>query len=166
VVDLVLQDGSGLQLVHDIRSRHPHLAILALSVEDERIYARRALQAGAQGYLMKVAVTEEVVVAIRQILDGHVYVSPAMQIRLLDSLATGHVPVDGSPTERLTNREVEVFRLLGTGLRTREVATRLHVSIKTIETYCERIKATLGLSSFPELLREAILWVHSQQPGT
>jgi DNA-binding NarL/FixJ family response regulator len=164
VVDLVLQDGGGLQLIHDIRSRHPHLAVLALSVGDERIYARRALEAGARGYMMKVAVTEEVVAAIRQILDGHVYVSPAMQTRLLDSLAAGNANADGSPDERLTNREVEVFRLLGAGLRTREIATRLHLSIKTVETYCERIKASLGLSSFPELLREAILWVHSQEP--
>lgn len=163
VVDLVLRDGSGLQLIRDIRARHPRLAVLALSMQDERIYARRALQAGAQGYLMKQEVTESVVEAIRQILDGHVYVSPSMQRRLLDSLTAGEAPHAGPLAERLTDRELEVFRLLGAGLRTREVAAELHLSIKTVATYCERIKTSLNLSSFPELLREAVLWVHSQE---
>ena len=148
VVDLILPDGSGLQLIRDIKSRHPHLAVLALSMQDERIYARRALQAGAQGYLMKQEVTEQVVEAIRQVLDGHVYVSPSMQRRLLDSLTAGDTPAAGSLAERLTDRELEVFRLLGAGLRTREVAAKLHLSIKTVETYCERIKTSLNLSRF------------------
>lgn len=164
VVDLILPDGSGLQLIRDIRARHPHVAMLALSMQDERIYAVRALEAGARGYLMKQEATEQVVEAIRQILGGHIYVSPAMRQRLVDSLANHDCPAAGSPTERLTDRELEVFHLLGEGHRTREIAAKLHVSIKTVATYCERIKISLNLSSFPELLREAALWVHSQEP--
>jgi DNA-binding NarL/FixJ family response regulator len=164
VLDLVLPDGNGLQLIRDIRARYPRVAVLVLSMHDERIYARRALQAGARGYLMKQEATEQVVEAIRQVLDGHVYVSPAMRLRLVDTLADRGSPAADSPADRLTDRELEVFRLLGEGHRTRAIAAALHVSIKTVETYCERIKTRLNLSSYPELIREAALWANGQEP--
>jgi len=163
VVDLLLRDGSGLQLIRDIRSRHPRLPVLVLSMQDERLYARRALRAGARGYLMKGEATEQVVDAIRQILAGHVYLSPAMRVCLLDSLALDGSSEPESPVERLSDRELEVFRLLGEGLRTRQIAARLHLSIKTVETYCERIKGALRVSSHPELIREAVLWARDRE---
>ena len=163
IVDLVLPDGSGLQLIRDIHARYPQMAVLALSMQDERIYARRVLDAGARGYLMKQEATDQVVEAIRKILGGHVYVSAAMRQRLVDSLAHADGSSAGASAEKLTDRELEVFRLLGEGHRTRETAARLHVSIKTVQTYCERIKITLGLSNFSELIREATLWVHGQR---
>jgi DNA-binding NarL/FixJ family response regulator len=166
VLDLILRDDNGLDVLKDIKIRHPRLPVLVLSIQDERIYAGRVLQAGARGYIMKQEVTSKVIVAIRQILQGHVYLSDSAGLRLLDSMARGNPQPQRSPVEHLSNRELEVYRLLGEGLTTRAVAQKLHVSIKTVETYCERIKSHLHLATRNELLREAVLWVHTQQRPT
>ncbi len=164
IVDLLLKDGSGLELIRDIQTRHPRLLVLALSIQDERLYARRALQAGAKGYIMKQEATDKVVEAIRYVLSGHVYLSDPMRRRLLDSLAGSDSTSFLSPIEQLSNRELEVFRLLGEGMSTRQIAERLHLSVKTIETYCDRIKVRLNLATRSELVRDAVLWVHEVQP--
>jgi len=163
IVDLLLKDGSGLELIRDIHTRHPRLPVLALSIQDERLYARRALQAGAKGYIMKQEATDKVVEAIRHVLSGHVYLSDPMRLRLLDSLAGSDSMSFLSPIEQLSDRELEVFRLLGEGLGTRQIAERLHLSVKTVETYCDRIKVRLNLASRSELVRDAVLWVHDGQ---
>ncbi len=164
IVDLLLKDGSGLELIRDIQTRHPLLPVVALSIQDERLYGRRALQAGAKGYIMKQEATDKVVDAIRHVLSGHVYLSDPMRLRLLDSLAGSDSTSFLSPIEQLSNRELEVFRLLGEGLATRQIAARLHLGVKTIETYCDRIKVRLNLASRSELVRDAVLWVHEEQP--
>ena len=163
-MDLLLKDGSGLELIRDVQTRHPRLPVLALSIQDERLYARRALQAGAKGYIMKQEATDKVVEAIRHVLSGHVYLSDPMRLRLLDSLAGSDSTSFLSPIEQLSDRELEVFRLLGEGLGTRQIAERLHLSVKTVETYCDRIKVRLNLASRGELVRDAVLWVHEGQP--
>jgi DNA-binding NarL/FixJ family response regulator len=163
VVDLVLEDSSGLDLIRDIKGRHPGLPVLALSAKDECLYARRAIQAGARGYIMKREATEGVIEALRQVLAGHVYLSEQMKVRLLDGLAEGEPQAFLLPIEQLSDRELEVFRLLGEGLRTRQIAERLHLSVKTIETYYERIKLGLRLSTLNELMRHAVLWASESQ---
>lgn len=163
VIDLMLKDGSGLELIRDLLAQHPRLRALALSMHDERLFAPRALAAGARGYLMKHEATEKILEAIRQVLAGHVYLSEAMRVRLLDNLARGEVPADQSPMNLLSDRELEVFRLVGEGLETREIAARLQLSVKTVETYYERIKNRLGLASRAEILRHAVLWIIGAQ---
>jgi len=165
IVDLLLKDGSGLELIRDIHARHPHLPVLALSILDERVYATRAFQAGAKGYIMKQEATDKVVEAIHHVFSGHVYLSDPMRLRLLDSLAGSDSTSFLSPIEQLSDRELEVFRLLGEGLGTRQIAERLHLSVKTVETYCDRIKVRLNLASRSELVRDAVLWVHDGQPS-
>lgn len=162
LVDLMLKEGSGLDLIRDIASRHHGLPVLVLSVQDERMYAPRALQAGAKGYIMKNEVTEKVVDAIRHVLDGHVYLSSQMRARFLDGLAKGTTPAADPPQVRFSDRELQVYQLLGAGLGTREIAAQLHLSTNTIETYYERIKLRLGLQTRDELLRHATLWNHEQ----
>lgn len=159
VIDMVLNDCSGLDLIRDLLSRHPGLRVLALSMHDERLFATRALAAGARGYLMKEEAAEEIIDAIRQILAGHVYLSDTMRSQLLDNLARCEVPADQSAMNLLSDRELEVFRLVGEGLETREIAARLHLSVKTIETYYERIKTRLGLASRAEIIRHSVLWI-------
>ena len=163
VIDLMLRDGGGLDLIRDIATRHPGLPTLVFSGYDERLYAPRALRAGARGYVMKQEATEKVVEAIRYVLDGHICVSKRMQSRFLDGLAKGKTPPGDSPLEHFTDRELEVYRLLGAGLQTRNIAAKLHLSISTIETYCERIKLRLSLESRSDLVRHAAIWANTQE---
>lgn len=159
VVDLLLQDSRGLDLIRDLAHRHPNVPCLVFSTQDERLYAQRALWAGAKGYLMKQEAPAIVIEAIRQVLEGHIYVSQRMQSRFLDGMAknkTGPVP---SPLEQFTDRELQVYRLAGEGLRTRDIAAKLHLSVSTVETYCERIKLRLSLESRNDIVRHAALWL-------
>jgi DNA-binding NarL/FixJ family response regulator len=162
VADLVLKDGSGLDLIRDLKIRSPQLPVLVLSMQDEKVYALRAIRAGARGYLMKQEAADKVIEALRRILAGHVYLSPQMTAQLVDCQVGGDATVPGTADESLSDRELEVFSLLGQGLRTRQIAARLHLSVKTIESYYERIKTRLQLDAYPELLREAVLWVHAK----
>ena len=159
VVDLAFSAGSGLGLIRDLKVWHPDLPVLVLSMHDESIYAERVLRAGASGYIMKHEVTEHFVQAIREVLRGGIYLSERMATRMLQRLA-GKAPAGAaaSSIESLSDRELEVFQLIAQGLSTREVAERLYLSIKTVETHLDHIKAKLGLESSRELFRYAIVW--------
>jgi DNA-binding NarL/FixJ family response regulator len=163
VVDISLKDTSGIELIKDIKVQYPNLPVLTLSMHDEGIYAERAMRAGARGYIMKQEATEKVVTAIRRVLAGEVYVSEGMAAKMVGKLIAGPSEVGGSPVDRLSDRELEVFRLIGAGYGTREMAEKLHLSVKTIETYRAHIKEKLDLVDANELLRTAITWVNAEQ---
>lgn len=162
IVDISLKETSGMDLIKDIKAQYPKLFVLALSMHDESLYAERALRAGARGYVMKAEATEKVITAIRKILGGQIYVSDRMSAKMVRKLVGGGPDVGESAIERLSDRELEVFHLIGQGYGTRQIAERLHLSIKTIETYREHIKEKLNLADANELLQYAIQWTHSQ----
>jgi DNA-binding NarL/FixJ family response regulator len=163
IVDVSLTTGpSGLELIKDLAARHPRLRMLALSTHDEKLYAERALRAGAKGYVMKQEPTECVMRAIRKILAGEVYLSQTMNERMLRKIAGPRSQPLATEIEELSDRELEVYRLLGQGLGTRQIAANLHVSVSTVETYRAHIKEKLHIASAPELVRHAVEWVHSQ----
>jgi DNA-binding NarL/FixJ family response regulator len=165
VVDLSLKGTSGLELMKDIKVRYPKLPVLVLSMYDESIYAERSLRAGARGYMMKEEATDKVLHAIRTVLGGQVYLSEEMSSRLLHMLVGGKAEGGGSPAERLSDRELEVFQLIGRGYGNTEIARQLHLSPKTVETYRAHIKEKLNLTSATELLQHAIQWVQSLGAG-
>jgi DNA-binding NarL/FixJ family response regulator len=141
------------------------MTMLVLSMHDESLYAERALRAGAQGYIMKRESTRNVIAAIRRVLDGKLYVSEAVTEAMTARLVQGKPLPHRSPVEQLSDRELEVFEMLGRGLGTREIAESLRVSIKTIQAYCARAKEKLNLNSGTELLREAIRWAETKRPS-
>jgi len=153
-----LNGPDGLDLLKDIRTRFPELPVLILSMHDESVYAERALRAGAQGYVMKQEATERVLVALRRILSGEIYVSERIANRMLQRYIGG--PSAGRPSTiaDLTDRELEVFRLIGEGHSTRQIAEELHISVKTVESYQAHIKEKLSLRSARELVQHAIQW--------
>ena len=162
-VDISLGDTSGLELIKDIKTRFPSLPILALSMHQESFYAERAIRAGAKGYITKQEATKKVIMAIRQVLDGRLYLSEKMKEKVLRSLLGDNGSGAGtSPIDRLTDRELDVFSLLGQGRGTRQIAEQLCLSIKTIETYRSRIKEKLNISSSSELLLYAFQWANRQ----
>lgn len=165
VVDISLKDSSGLELVKDLKSSMPEVHVLVLSMHDESLYAERVLRAGARGYIMKRETTRKVIDAIRQVLDGRIYVSAPVSETLTARLVQGADPGPLSPVKTLSDRELEVFELLGRGQPTRAIAESMHVSVKTVQAYCARIKEKLNLTSATELLREAIRWTESRNPG-
>ncbi|MFH1723546.1 MAG: response regulator transcription factor [Elusimicrobiota bacterium] len=165
IVDISLKNSSGIELIRAIKTRHEGLPVLALSMHDESLYAERVLRCGARGYVMKQEVTESVVEALRKILGGSVYVSERMSAKILEKLVHGgRVPSD-SPTERLGNRELEVFQLIGHGFGTSQIAEKLHMSVKTVEAHREHIKKKLNLKNASELLRFAIEWEKNAHQG-
>jgi DNA-binding NarL/FixJ family response regulator len=151
-----------MELIKDITARYPDLLVLALSMHDESLYGERALRAGAKGYIMKAEATENVVTAIRKVLSGQIYVSDKMAAKMVRKLVSSEPQVGASAIERLSDRELEVFHLIGQGYGTRQISERLHLSIKTIETYRAHIKEKLNLADANELLQYAIQWVRSQ----
>ena len=165
IVDISLQETSGLELIKDLKVQHPSMPVLALSMYEESLYAERVLRAGAKGYIMKREATKNVVVAIRKVLSGQLYLSEKMAITLVDKLVGGKADASASPIDRLTDRELEVFSMLGHGKGTRQISERLHLSVKTIETYRSRIKEKLNLASGSELLQHAFQWVNSRGKG-
>jgi len=162
IVDISLKDTSGMDLIKDMKIQYPNVPILILSMHDESLYAERALRAGAKGYIMKHEATERVITAIRRVLAGEIYVSDSMAAKMVTKLATGITPQSASPVECLSDRELEVFRLIGEGHKTRDVAEKLHLSVKTIETYRAHIKEKLGFKDGNELFRFAVEWVNSE----
>lgn len=154
VIDLSLRDGSGLELIERIHEYDPAIPILVLSMHDELLYAERVLGAGALGYVNKQEPADRVLKAIRRVLDGQRYVSRRMAERQVGAAG----PDSRSPLERLTDREMQVLRLIGAGKATREIAAELQLSVKTVDTYREHLKAKLGLESANELLRYAVAW--------
>ena len=158
-VDISLKGGDGIELIKDIKVRHPHLPVLVLSMHDESLYAPRALRAGAKGYVMKQEAAETLVAAIRQVLAGKMWVSEKVAARMLQNFADGQCSGSPGPLEVLTDRELEVFEQIGRGLTTRQVAARLHLSVKTIESHQAKIRQKLTLKSARELVRVATMWV-------
>jgi DNA-binding NarL/FixJ family response regulator len=163
IIDLSLQDGSGIELIEQIRMRARSVRMLVSSMHDETLFAERVLQAGAMGYINKQEATKSVVDAIRQIMKGKIYLSSMMADRMLTQLVDRDHEVEQSPIKRLSNRELQVFELIGRGLATRQVAEHLHLSIKTIETHRESIKRKLNLETAGELTRAAVQWVLEQK---
>jgi DNA-binding NarL/FixJ family response regulator len=158
VVDISLNGPDGLDLLKDIRARCPDLPVLILSMHDESIYAERALRAGAQGYIMKQEATEKVLVALRRILSREIYVSERIANRMLQRYIGSPTAGTVSSIADLTDRELEVFRLIGEGHSTRRIAEELHISVKTVESYQAHIKEKLSLRSARELVQHAIQW--------
>ena len=161
IVDITLGDSDGIELTKDIKARHKGMPVIVLSMHDESIYAERVLRAGARAYLMKDTVSERIVTAIRTVLSGEIYVSDIMAKKLLRKLAGNHVDAINAPINNLTDREFEVFRWIGQGHKTSKIAQRMHLSVKTIETYHSRIKEKLSLANAAELLQYAIKWSSS-----
>lgn len=156
VVDIALQGRSGLELIKVLRSRWPKIITLVLSMHDERLYAERTLRAGARGYLMKGEAAPNMLAAIRRVLSGDVYLSPQMNATLLSRLADGQG--GRAAIDRLSDRELDVWRLIGQGRGTREIAEALHLSVKTIETHRQHIQSKLHLDTAAQLVQQAIQW--------
>lgn len=157
VLDISLDGPDGLELLKTLRLRYPNLPVLVLSMHDEAVYAERALRAGANGYIMKQEATEKVLTAIRHILGGDVYLSDRLTKRMLQQFVNGAVsPRD--PLAKLSDRELEVYRLIGAGHSTRQIADELHVSTKTVESYQAHIKEKLALRNARELVQHAVEW--------
>jgi DNA-binding NarL/FixJ family response regulator len=162
LLDLSLGDSSGMDLIKWLVKSDPALRILVLSMHDEMLYAERAIRAGARGYLNKRAAPDTIIAAIRAVLAGNIYLNPAIVGRILQRLAGGRAEAGTPDVERLSDREMETFELIGAGLGSREISERLCVSVKTVEAYRQRIKEKLGLSTGPELARRAVEWVLSK----
>jgi DNA-binding NarL/FixJ family response regulator len=165
IVDISLNGPDGLDLLKSVRATHPTLPVLILSMHDESIYAERALRAGANGYIMKQEATEKVLVAVRRILSGEIYVSDRIANRMLKHYITGSGTLRNSTIADLSDRELEVFRLIGEGHGTRQIAEELHVSVKTVESYQAHIKEKLSLRSARELMQHAIQWNMNEKAG-
>jgi DNA-binding NarL/FixJ family response regulator len=161
VVDISIKGGNGLELVKSIKASHATLPILVLSMHDESLYAERALRAGALGYIMKEEAAENVIVGIRKVLKGEVVLSEKMQGRLLHQLVSGRLKQGSSPIDTLSDRELEVFRMIGEGRSTRQIAEELHLSVRTVEAYREYIKEKLNLKNATELVQHAFQWAHT-----
>jgi DNA-binding NarL/FixJ family response regulator len=159
VVDISLKEGSGIELIKQIKVKHPDVHMLVSSMHDESLFAERALHAGAKGYINKQESTDKVLDAIRHVLDGHIYLSPKMTDRLLHGVVEGQKIPETSSIEKLSDRELQVFELIGQGMSTRQIANQLHLSVKTIETHREHIKSKLNLKNGAELSRHAVRWV-------
>jgi DNA-binding NarL/FixJ family response regulator len=158
VLDISLNGPDGLDVLKEIRMNNASLPVLILSMHDESIYAERAMRAGANGYIMKQEATEKVLVAIRRIVQGEVYLSDRLTSAMLQHYVRGAAPGKISPIVNLTDRELEVFRLIGEGHGTRQIAEELHLSVKTIESYQAHIKEKLALRNARELVQHAIEW--------
>lgn len=158
IIDISLTGPDGLELLKNIRARNCALPVLILSMHDEAIYAERALRAGANGYIMKQEATEMVLVAVRRILNHEIYVSEKVANKMLRQYVTGSPSAAESPVAGLSDRELEVFRLIGEGHTTRQIAEELHLSVKTVESYQAHIKEKLSLRNARELVQLAIQW--------
>jgi len=162
IVDISLKNSDGIELTKMIKARYPHLSVVVLSVHDEMVYAERVLLAGAQAYLMKDAVPENIVKAIRAVLRGEIYVSDAISKKFLHIIAGDKAGMTKTAIDNLSDREFETFRLIGQGYKAAQIAAQLHLSVKTIETYRSRIKEKLGLTNAAQLLQYSIVWAKKQ----
>jgi DNA-binding NarL/FixJ family response regulator len=158
LIDISLKTASGLELVKDLGVHFPLVALVVLSMHDELLYAERSLRAGARAYVMKRETTKDVLTAIRQVLGGDVYVSERVVNAMARRLGSSRKSAAATPVEQLSDRELEIFRLLGQGLTTSQIAVDLHLSLKTVQAYCARAKEKFGVNSLSELLRAAIRW--------
>jgi DNA-binding NarL/FixJ family response regulator len=161
IVDITLTDGNGIDLIKDMKRRSIPSKVLVLSMHDENLYAERALQAGAKGYIMKQEVSREVLKAIHKILDGEIYLSDKMGARMLHKIADAKTVTQALSAEILSDRELQVFQLIGQGHSTRQIADKLCVSVKTVESYRAHIKLKMNLENAHELTQHAVHWVES-----
>jgi len=164
LVDLTLASGSGLELLKDLRACCPGTALVVLSMHDEATYAERALRAGACGYVMKREVTKKVITALRQVLDGKLFVSDEFARAMTAKMVEFQVPQSGSMIATLSDRELQVFEMLGAGMESREIADSLNIALKTVQTHCARMKVKLGVNSLNVLMRDAVRWVEAGRP--
>jgi len=158
IIDISLVNESGLELIKHLIKQFPQLAVVVLSMHDEALYAERALRAGARGYVMKHETSKSVVASIRRVLAGDIYISERIVNRMALRLTSARRPLTSSPVERLSDRELEIFQLLGQGRTPSEIARDLNLSLKTVQAYCARAKEKFGVTSLTELLRAAIRW--------
>ena len=156
ILDLVLQGANGIEVLKDIRVRYPKQLVLMLSMHDESVYAFRALRAGAAGYIMKAEATEKLLSAVRLVMDGGVYLSERMQKLVLGRMGVNQSEASPQPLDQLSDRELEVLRLLGQAMSTRQIATELHLSVKTIESHRAHLKQKLNLKTGADLIQYAI----------
>ncbi|MBN8587981.1 MAG: response regulator transcription factor [Rhodothermia bacterium] len=163
IVDISLPGMSGLELVKHMSALKPTLKMLVMSRHDEQLYAERVIRSGAKGYVMKVEARKVIIEAIRKILGGGIYISDAINERLIQSMMPGRRPIGQSPLEILSDRELEIFEMTGRGYKSGEIAERLHISPKTVESYRTRIKDKLSLTSAAELMKHAVQWVESSE---
>jgi DNA-binding NarL/FixJ family response regulator len=163
LLDITLPGTNGIELLKDLHARHPKMHILVLSMHEESVYAERALRAGAHGYIMKQEAGSKVIEAIRRVLSGELYVSPALAVRMVKLFVANKQGKDTrTSVERLSDRELQVYTHIGNGLSTREIATTLCLSVKTIQTYREHIKSKLGLRNATDLVHHATHWVQNE----
>lgn len=165
IVDITLKTTNGIELIKNLRAQSPLLRVLVVSMHDENLYAERALRAGAQGYVMKQEASDQIIPALEKILKGELHLSAAVKDKILHRFVNngGEKPV--SAIESLSDREMEVFQLIGNGHSTRQIATRLNLSTKTIDSYREHLKIKLSLTTGSDLVRHAIQWVKSEGLG-
>jgi DNA-binding NarL/FixJ family response regulator len=165
VADISLKESSGLELMRNIKVQYPKLPVLVVSAHDESIYAEIAFRAGALGYLMKSEALEKIINALRRVLTGSIYVSEALGAKMLQKQIRGQSNAIASPAESLSDRELEVFQLIGRWKGTSQIASELHLSVKTIEYYREQIKKKLGLKKATELTQAATAWLQKEMSG-
>jgi DNA-binding NarL/FixJ family response regulator len=163
LTDMTMPGRSGLEFIKDLLAAHPTLVILVLSMHDEAVYAERVLRAGARGYIMKEAGGEKLLTAIRRVLGGQVYLSDPMSAKILDNLSGQKPRGSHSPIQKLSDREFEIFQLIGQGKSTCDIATGLHISPKTVDVHRSHIKEKLDLTDATSLIRHAVRWVESQE---
>ncbi len=162
LTDLTLPGRGGIEFIKDINALHPELSILVVSMHDEVVYAERCLRAGARGYIMKESGSENLLIAIRRVLEGQPYVSPMMSDRILGNISAKRPRGSDSPIQALSDREFEVFQLIGQGKSTREIAEQLHLSSKTVDVHRTHIREKLDLKDVTALARYAIRWLETQ----
>ena len=165
IVEIPVKGANAIQLIKDIKTRCPESHVLVLSRHDESLYAERTLRAGAEGYVMKQEATETLLAAIRQVLRGDIWVSEDVAKRMLQKFVDRRSPGLVSPVDALSDRELAVFEFIGRGLGTRQIAAKLDLSVKTVETYRAHIKRKLGLKNATELVQHAVHWVQSEDAG-
>jgi DNA-binding NarL/FixJ family response regulator len=163
IVDITLKNSDGLELIKDIHAGWPALLMLVVSMHDESLYAERVIRAGARGYITKQQATRSILLAIRRVLDGQVFLSPTMASQIIGRITSPASANACGPFDLLADRELQVFEMTGKGLNTREIAQQLHIGVKTVETYRHRIREKLHLENPTDLLRLAIAWSHQGQ---
>ena len=166
IVDISLKQGDGIELVRDVRAHHPQLPILVLSMHDETIYAERMLSAGANGYIMKHAASEQFLIVAAARLDGGIYVSEAVGNNMIQKFAAGGAYISANPIDRLSNRELQILHMIGKGMSTRETAQSLNLSIKTVESHRQRIKRKFNLQTGTQLVQYAVNWFTGREAGS
>lgn len=166
IVDISLKQGDGIELVKDARAHYAQLPILVLSMHDEAIYAERMLSAGANGYIMKQAASDQFLIALRRVLDGGIYVSEIVGNSMIQKFASGGAYISANPIDRLSNRELQILHMIGRGLSTRQAAEALNLSVKTVESHRQRIKRKLNLSTGSQLVQYAVNWFSGRESAS